>query len=1007
VEAQTATLTINQAACNATGPDGIVTVATTGLTMPITYQWQYNGTTNTQSNIMSTSNTINDYAGTYLYLSAIGANNNIAYVSQNPSPPFTYVATTTPSGCNNMGSINTVVTGTTGPYTYSYYDLITNAVVSTANPASVPDGQYGVEITDANGCKYGSEFAYDSLYVGPGNTFVLNTTVVPANCTNGSITINSVSGGTAPYTYVWSNASTASSITNLSAGSYSVVVTDATNCTETHFVYVQQAIYIGVQTTPTPATCTNNDGAAIAFGTGGQPPYTYLWSGATAGQSISNIVSGGYIVMATDANGCSGQGYAFVGSTTPITATVTKTPSSCTQATGSATLTVNGGQAPYTITWGTSPAQSGLSATNLSPGNYSFNIVDVNGCVRSGVVNILPVNQINIAGVAQATSCTQTNGAVNIQVNGGTAPYTYAWSNSATSQNISSLPSGGYSVLVTDAIGCTKGRSFSVLTNSPVGINFATTPSSCIYDNDGSITAIPLGGTPPYTWNYGAANNPNLFSGWYSFSVTDANGCHGWGQNFVSCSNASNSCYCVIKGTAYHDVNGNCIQDANEPGMPNIQIYCSGFGFTYTNSNGDYEFKVPSGTYTISETIQTLYPLAACQNNANVVTVVAANNCSQTVNFANTINPIRDIKTNVWSVYQAVPGFNYQQKKIVTNMGTVPEANILTGYKNDGQIGMASFSPSQPIVSGGNDWYENSSSLISLNPGFSSIFNLHYTVPANLPISTALEFQDSVSYSNQMSDWLNDYTPWDNVKWHTKVVVGSYDPNFKEVSPQGEGPEGEIFASDSTLDYMVHFQNLGTYYAQNVVVIDTLDPDLDWTTLRPVYQSHPCQIAISDNGVARFEFKNIMLPAKSQNEPASHGMLSYEIKTKRNLPLGTQFKNKAEIYFDFNPAIVTNTTVNTLVAPASLLDEMPADHKVKIYPNPTSDNLFLRYNNRGVETMVSIYDISGKLISSIMMQGEIGKQTMELNTNDLAPGLYIINLKNEEMKFSRKFIKKD
>lgn len=1002
---QMVTFVLNQAPCNSSGPDGIITATASSLTPPINFTWFVNGTTIVQNNVASTSTTLNTYSGSYVYVVAtdgVGQSTGTYF----GAPPFS-ISTTSQAfaTCTTPGIVTTTVTGGTPPFTYVYWDYFTNTTVSTLNPASLMAGEYGVTVTDANGCTYGTEFKpSDTISVYSANSFVPNITTVPASCTNGSVTINSVSGGTAPYTYVWSNASTASSITGLLAGNYWVEITDATNCTETHYFNVSQTPYIVVQTTSANATCTNNDGSSTAFGTGGTPPYTYLWNGTFTTQSISNLSPGSYTAVATDANGCTGQGYAYVGVSTPINVTYTSTTSSCTNPTGTATLSISGGQAPYTINWNTSPAQSTLTATNLAPGNHSFSVTDANGCVRTGTAVVAPVNQISVSGSPSSASCTMSNGSVNITAAGGTAPYTYLWSNTAATQNLSNVPTGQYSVQVTDAIGCTKNKNYYVPSSTPIGIALSTTPTSCIYASDGSIIASPSGGTAPYTWTQGAAVNNNLSVGWYYNTVVDANGCVGSSATYVANGNTSNACYCTITGTVYDDQNNNCIQDPTEQGIPNIQIHCSGFGYAYTDANGQYEFKVPSGTYTISETIQTQYPLSTCQNNSNSVTVVAVANCVQTVNFGNAINPLRDIKTNVWSHYKAVPGFPYKQKKIITNMGTIPESNILTGYENDGQLGVASFVPSQPIVFNANDWYENAVSPLSLNPGFSANFDINYTVPVNVPLSTVLEFRDSVSYSNLMSDWLNDYTPWDNVKLHQKVVVGSYDPNFKEVSPVGEGPEGDIFAEDSVLDYMVHFQNLGTWYAQDVVVIDTLDPDLDWTTMKPVYQSHPCTITISDVGVARFEFKNIQLPAKTQNEPASHGMFSYEIKTKKNLPLGTKFTNKAEIYFDFNPAIITNTTVNTLTAPASIEEYDKGFTQLDVYPNPAENVLHIEFAKSNELTRLDVYDVSGKLIQSQQVDGQLGQH--EINIESLTTGVYLLSVQNSVISKTAKFIKK-
>jgi uncharacterized repeat protein (TIGR01451 family) len=279
-------------------------------------------------------------------------------------------------------------------------------------------------------------------------------------------------------------------------------------------------------------------------------------------------------------------------------------------------------------------------------------------------------------------------------------------------------------------------------------------------------------------------------------------------------------------------VNNNCTQDAGEPGIPNIQIYCSGIGYTYTDATGHYSFKVPSGSYTISETVLAFYPLSGCQSNAIPVTAVASAGCIHTVDFANLINPIHDMHISTWDYNYAIPGHAYTQVSVVSNDGTVTEGSILAGYKTDGQLFAPSFVPTG-IFSGTSYWY-NSGTFPSLNPGFAQALYMNYTVPTSIPLGTDVVTKDTVAYTAPMAtNWLADYSPWNNVNYNHTFTVSSYDPNFKEVNPKGSGPTGLITSSDSILEYMVHFQNTGTWVAENVVVIDTLDNNLDWTSLKP------------------------------------------------------------------------------------------------------------------------------------------------------------------------------
>lgn len=1008
MKAQTANIVVTQSPCNA---DGILTASFSGVTLPLTIQWYSSGSpVVTHTNVNAFTDVLNNYTGAYVYLSGTDANNVTFFgVLQGGAPPFQFYTTTTPAQCPNPGSINTVVTGGTPPYAFEYINLQSNMIVSTSNPASVPAGEYEVMITDAMGCKFGSHYTFDSIIVYTNNTFVLNTSMNPAGCTNGSVTINSVTGGTTPYTYVWSNAATGNAITGLSAGTYIATITDGSGCSEDHNFYVPQNPTISVQITSAPSTCLNNDGSATAFGVGGTPPYTYLWSNAATTSTITNLAAGYYPVTATDVNGCTGSSAAYINSSTPIVVTSSTTSSLCTAPTGSANLTISGGNPPYTTTWNTFPPQTGNSLSNVAPGNYAFSTVDINGCIQTGSVTIPPVSIISATLTTTPASCTQSNGAINTTINSGTPPYTYIWSTTGTGPSLTGIPAGNYYVTVVDNFSCSKQFYASVISNSPVQIGLTPTPASCIYSNDGMLAATATGGTAPYVWQGGSSTLTNLNTDYYTMSVTDANGCTNSANSFVGYNSTNNSCFCTLEGTVYHDANSNCIMDAGEQGIPNIQIHCVGFGFVYTDANGYYSFHVPSGNYTLMESVLGMYPLSACQNNNISVNVVASSGCTQTNNFGNAINPIHDMKINTWNYAFPIPGFPSTQEIIITNMGTITENAAQSGYLHDGQLATPSFSPVTPFSLGGPNWYSTlaSSSAINLAPGASSNFYINYLTPTNIPLGTGIIARDTVAYMGPMSNWLNDYSPWDNVNYFTTTVIGSYDPNFKEVYPKGIGSNGNIERKDSVLDYMVHFQNLGNYQAQNVIVLDTLDADLDWTTLRPVYKSHNCNVSISDNGVAKFEFLNIVLPAKMYDEAGSQGMFSYTIKTKKNLPLGTQFKNKAAIYFDFNEPVITNTTVNTLVAPAGTKDLDHNNSMLSVYPNPGYDEVTLQFNstNKSQTATIQLYDLSGKLLFSQVYSLKANEEFIKLNTSSLIPGLYFISADNGIQKLSTKFIK--
>jgi uncharacterized repeat protein (TIGR01451 family) len=284
---------------------------------------------------------------------------------------------------------------------------------------------------------------------------------------------------------------------------------------------------------------------------------------------------------------------------------------------------------------------------------------------------------------------------------------------------------------------------------------------------------------------------------------------------------------------------------------------------------------------------------------------------------------------------------------------------------------------------------------------------MDYNVPTNIPMGTNLVFRDSAVHTLPMSGWVNDYSPWNNVNLRTTTVVSSYDPNFMQVNPKGDGPMGYITRADSTLEYMVHFQNLGTYKAQNVVVIDTLDPKLDWSSLRPTYSSHKAKVSIDEHGVLKYTFKDIQLPAKMHDDAGSNGMFTFTIKLKPNLAYGTQIWNQAGIYFDYNEPVITNAVVNTLKQPTDIDDRKNKEQLAfAIYPNPTRKGFTAIVDNKiaNAATSITITDISGRTIAVKEMHLQSGKQLIPMNTEALTDGVYFVNLNIEGNKSTQKLV---
>jgi hypothetical protein len=338
-----------------------------------------------------------------------------------------------------------------------------------------------------------------------------------------------------------------------------------------------------------------------------------------------------------------------------------------------------------------------------------------------------------------------------------------------------------------------------------------------------------------------------------------------------------------------------------------------------------------------------------------------------------------------------------RQRLTIVNEGTLSEDTLQVSYRPDGQLFGPSFTPSG--IFAGAPYYYATSGFPALAPGAAQSFEVTYHVPANIPVGTLVDFRDTVGYYTPSSTWSDDFTPGNNVSHHTAEVVSSFNPNYKEVNPRGTGASGIIYPTDSVLEYTIHFQNTGMWYAQHVEIIDTLDNDLDWTTLHPVFESAPCKISLYQSGgvkVAKFTFSNINLPPYFFDDQRSNGMVTFTINTLPGLATGTQFRNRASIYFDNQAPIVTNNTLNTLGSTGPLVLTNPAsnyDRLFVVYPNPAQNSFSVVLNNEqaGQATM-NVVDVAGKVIMTKSFAVQSGTQTIATDINQFAAGVYFVHI---------------
>ncbi len=432
----------------------------------------------------------------------------------------------------STGSFTILANGGTAPYQYNRGTGTQSSGVFNGLTA----GSYNVTVTDANGCNTTQNVSLSQPTSALSATIGNQANISCFGQTNGTIQVNA-NGGTAPYQY---NRGIGNQFSNgfngLAAATYTITVTDANNCQATTSAQITQpSSALGLTASSTGVSCAGNDGTATATAAGGTSNYTFNWSNGLNGANIAGINAGLLNVTVTDANGCTASTNTIVPNNCvpcSVTFSSSTTNTSCaTACNGTATLTANNGTAPYSFLW--QDNTNAATRSNLCAGGYNVTVVDANGCTTTNNVAVNADAGITATSAAVDVACfgAATGSASIIQTN-GVLPLSYAWSNGNSSAIINGLTAGSYSVIITDANGCTATATSNV--SQPASALTATTSSTDptnAQGNNGSITVNATGGTAPYTYNWsGIGNNlpntqSNLSAGTYVITVTDANGC--------------------------------------------------------------------------------------------------------------------------------------------------------------------------------------------------------------------------------------------------------------------------------------------------------------------------------------------------------------------------------------------------------------------------------------------------------------------------------------------------
>ena len=515
---------------------GVATVTVTGGTEPYSYVWDNsNSVSATATDLVAGDHSIiiTDSNGCTTTVKVTIFEPNELVVTEIPSQNF-------PVKCKgeSNGSATVEASGGTPSYSYSW----DNNPPSSATATDLAAGTHTVKVIDENDCEAIifvtiKEPSYKLTAIA-----IPNSSVKCFGGSDGSATVTAF-GGTPPYTYDWglSSASKLDTATDLAAGVHTVKVIDNNGCeTITAPIIINEpTILTATADEFKPVTCNGvTDGIATVVASGGTISYTYSWDNGPFGSSAvaTNLAAGNHTVTVRDANGCEVDKTVFIDQPDELTVTVIKNiPVKCNgESNGEATVRVEGGTGSYTYVWQNSSSTS-ATATDLPAGTHIITVTDANDCSVPTSVIITEPDELEINAIEDSpVKCNgEFNGVATVTAIGGTTPYTYYWDNNvASSATSTDLAAGTHTIKVIDGKGCEK--TTTVLITEPTVLTATATensPVKCKGAFNGEATVTTVGGTAPYTYDWGLSSTStdatakDLGAGSHTITIYDANGC--------------------------------------------------------------------------------------------------------------------------------------------------------------------------------------------------------------------------------------------------------------------------------------------------------------------------------------------------------------------------------------------------------------------------------------------------------------------------------------------------
>ncbi|MCO6482202.1 MAG: T9SS type A sorting domain-containing protein [Flavobacteriales bacterium] len=706
-----------------------------------------------------------------------------------------------------------------------------------------------------------------------------------------------------------------------------------------------------------PSFCGGATGVLTAYVDGGIPPYSYSWSNGDNGQVVYGLTPGTYTVTVTDGTGEEATGQETVISLSSYDGHSYDGP-----------MTYCAGSEPWFVFY----SGEGSPGSMHGPGPYAF---------TAGSYNVTPHGQRADAcewysyyhvsidappGASVTVTYTDGNGCpgtLSMQI-----PPPVEFPEMSVTNIVASCPNGaiGSAKVIVPA---TSDQQELVLRLKDASGNYVGGYCNRVGAGHNAASKTFTGLAPG---DYEAVLDVDMYNQFESDPLMPA--CTASLPFTVPAT--AEPCVGSVSGTAYVDANSNCNMAAGENRVPGTLLeFDPGPYFAVTNSLGQYSLTLPSGNYSVTGQHPVLTQSCPLQF------TFAGNQTGRNVAFGPGA-PL-DVKLSM-SNGPARPGFELHYGLALDNLSPDTTGAVTLQMTFDPVLQYLGSSIPPASVAGNTITWAAPNLTMETAFAHKSLM-VDFQVPPDVGlIGTQVSASATVATAN------TDVNVANNTVSFQHPVTGSIDPNDKFARTASGIPDLYFVDQDDEIDYTIRFQNTGTDTAFTVVVTDTLPAALDMATVRMGAYSHPFTWEVVDGHVLKFTFANILLPDSNVNEAASHGFVEFHVRPVLPLDLGTEIVNAANIYFDFNEAVVTDPCVLT-AALSTQVAQVEGNPGIILVPNPATRELIVGIADPGFrEGGLEVKALDGRTV----LRGQAQAPKAALDVSGLCPGVYIVQLRD-------------